>query len=212
MQKLRREWSRSGHIWPLRPYFWVPLFAYKKSATIVCTHCRNAVEEKYLGKESKDALKLYKSAAKQPWYLFSGLILIGLFIGYLIVNDQVETSHRKALIGAPREGDVYLVKNTAEPSKYNHDFLKVRAIVGDSLWISPSSYSYRGIVTKLEPEDGFYSVMYAIHKSYLQELEEAGELKNVFRDYGTEAGFYRELQYNEPDTSAIPMQAEDINF
>ena len=88
--------------------------------------------------------------------------------------------------------------------------MKVRDITSDSLWISYSSYNYNGIISTLDPNDGFYTAMYAIHKNGILDLYNSGELIIVMRDYSPSSGFDREIEYFEPDSLDIDLDSLDI--
>lgn len=82
-----------------------------------------------------------------------------------------------------------------EPTEYNHYLLKVNEIKGDSLWVAFRSFSYNGIVSSMDAQDGFYDVMYSVHKSDLKDLKNTDELKKVFKDYPESSGFNRIIEY-----------------
>jgi hypothetical protein len=73
--------------------------------------------------------------------------------------------------------------------------MKVNAIDQDSLIVSFSSYSYNGVVDKLDPADGFYNVAYSIHKNEISNYDRSGVLKKVIRDYSSSAGFDRVIEF-----------------
>jgi hypothetical protein len=135
-----------------------------------------------------------------PKYLFSGLVLIVAGIGYLVYLGNENATRRTAYIKEPQVGDVYLMKAKEDTSKYNHYLMKVREINGDSLMVSFSSFNYNGKVDKLDPNDGFFNVMYSIHKHSIDEYHEAGELLEVMRDYDATAGFDREIEFPMVDS------------
>lgn len=181
--------------------FWIPVFPYKKSAMVFCTQCKLETHDEnaiLFGTES--TLKKLKSTVPLPPYLFSGLALILVAIGYFTYAGARDEQLEQNYLNDPRMGDVYLLKRSDEPSAYNHYLLKVRDVAGDSLWVSASSYMYNGVVNRLDPEDGFYDIMYPVHKQDIQALRQSGELKKVMRDYGASAGFDRDVEYPALDT------------
>ena len=180
--------------------FWIPLFPYKKSAEIQCSNCQYVSTDDGLVGDNKMAVKQLKSAVSIPKYLFSGAILIVLFTTWITYGILKNSWEEQSYIENPLIGDVYLIKDSEELSEYNHYFLKVGNIEEDSLWVSLSSYSYNGIVDALEPEDGFYDVMYAIHKDVIKNYQESGMMKKVIRDYSSRTGFDRVIEYQLPDS------------
>jgi len=132
--------------------------------------------------------------------MFSGLAILLIGISFLTYSGIQDNKLEQSYVEDPHVGDVYLIKSNDEPSEYNHYLLKVREVAGDSLWVSMSSYFYNGIVTELDPKDGFYDVMYSVHKNSIQAFQEAGDLKKVMRDYSPSAGFDREIEYAVSDS------------
>ena len=175
--------------------FWIPVFPFKKSAVIVCNNCKKETEEKAISLGAGVSVAQLKSAVPIPKYLFSGLALLLVGISLLVYQGMEEDKQEQAYLAAPEVGDVYLVKSTEETSEYNHLLFKIREVHGDSLYISYSSFGYTGIISHLDPKDGFYDIMYAVHKDYLKKFDETGELKKVFRGYTESTGFNREVKF-----------------
>jgi hypothetical protein len=180
--------------------FWIPVFPYKKTAIIVCTHCKHETEEKAITLGTKDAIQQLKSAVPIPKYLFSGLALITLAIAYFTYKGIKDNEKEQAYLSNPQAGDIYLMKSEEEKGPYKYFLTKVRKVEGDSLWVSYSSFGYNGMVTKLDPKDGFYNVMYSMHKDGIKDFSKSGELKKVMRDYSASDGFDREVEFQEPDS------------
>lgn len=175
--------------------FWIPLFPFKKSAIIVCTTCKKEIEDKSIDLGSGITVGQLKSKVPMPIYLFTGLAFILVAIGFFTYTINTESKQKDNFIASPRIGDVYLIKSEQDTSKYNHFLIKVREIHGDSLWISQNSYRYNGYITKLDPNDGFFNMMYSVHKSIVKELDKKGELQKIFRDYTESTGFNREIDF-----------------
>ena len=182
--------------------FWIPLFPYKKSASIVCSHCQLATEEKTMSSEMKGTISQLKSTVSTPKSLFSGLLLLAVAVVFFSFrsyqNEQLEQSY----LENPQIGDVYVLKDLEESSEYKHFLMKINEIESDSLWVSFNSYSYTDIITELDPRDGFYNYEYSIHRSALDEFQQTGELKKIIREYTASAGFERIIEYDQVDTLA----------
>jgi len=185
--------------------FWIPVFPYKKSAVIVCQHCKKETEEKAIALGTGVTIAQLKTSVPIPKYLFSGLALLITAIGYFTYQGIQDDKQEQAYITSPQVGDVFLVKSEEETSQYNHFLFKIREIHGDSLWISYSSFNYNGIITQLDPKDGFLNVVYSIHKDLLKKFDETGELKKVFRGYSATAGFDQEVEF-KPDSLGVDQQ------
>ncbi len=183
--------------------FWIPVFPIMKTAIIVCNQCKHETEEKAITLGTQSTIKQLKSAVPLPKYMFSGLLLILAAIGYFIYDGMQTDKLELTYLDAPQRRDVYLIKNNEEKTEHKHYLLKVREVAGDSVWVSNSSFNYNGIVSELDPKDGFYDVMYGMHKNDLKEIKKTGDLKKVIRDYSSTAGFDREIEFLETDSMGV---------
>ncbi|MEM1407515.1 MAG: hypothetical protein AAGG59_12120 [Bacteroidota bacterium] len=142
-----------------------------------------------------------KKAVKTPFYLFSGLILIALAVGYFTYAGGKSKELERSYLEAPVVGDIYKNINNDEESAYKYYLWKVAIVEGDSIFVSPNSFGYDGLPGALEPEDGFYDVFFGIHKSELLEMYDSGEIRKVVRYYdGESTGFNRVVTYPLMDT------------
>lgn len=186
--------------------FWIPLLVYRKSIHVVCMSCKLYLEEKEFPPEDhefKQKLKTLKKAVRTPIYLYAGLIVLAVGIGHVIFKSLQNNYLQSGYIQNPEIGDVYVLKDPDELSRYNHYLLKVEDIVGDSLHVTFNSFSYNSVIEELNASDGFYDVWYSMHINELHELDQSGELKKVIRDYSTYSGFNRVLEYQFPDSSEV---------
>lgn len=177
--------------------FWIPLFPYKKSAQLVCSNCKNALEDGDFpkGSEMRKNLRRLKDAVKSPKYMYVGSVILLLAVSYIAFLIIQSSKLERGYLENPQVGDVYVLKDFKETSPYNHYLLKVHDIVDDSLYMTFSSFSYDRIVSRLDPKDGFYDVWYSMHKDQLRQYDESGELKKIIRDYSAYSGFDRVIEY-----------------
>lgn len=181
--------------------FWIPIFPYRKQAQIVCMNCERVDEDKYLESDMKQKVRQLKGAVRIPWWMFSGLGIVLIFISSIFIRDFFDGQERASMISSPEVGDVYVIHDREETSEYNHYLMKVLTVTEDSLYVTVSSYSYNGIVNQLEREDGFYDISFGIHKDEIARQDESGELKRVYRNYTSIAGFDRVVEYVFPDST-----------
>ena len=194
--------TKNSHIAIFSNYahlFWIPLFPYKKSAQIFCTHCQLVQKDKELPGEMKEQVRTLKSSVKSPVYLFAGLIIIVLFAAFIFYSSLQNSQLQQSFIDDPQIGDVYIIEDPDEPTEYNHYLLKVTDILPDSLVVSINTFGYNGVVSSLDAEDGFYDFGYLIHKNRIQGYDDAGELKKVIREYSSFSGFDRIVEYQIPE-------------
>lgn len=183
--------------------FWIPVFPYKKTAVIACKNCKYLEEEHIITAGTNISIKQLKATVPVPKYLFAGLALIVVAVGYLIYLGNEKAERRSAYVSDPKVGDVYLMKTKEDTAQYNHYLMKVRDISDDSLYVSFSSYNYNGRVDKLDPNDGFYNVMYSIHKNSIEDYRNTSELLEVMRDYDSTAGFDRGIEFPMADNVTV---------
>lgn len=184
-------YSKYAHI------FWVPLFPFKKIALMHCGHCQKATEEKELTLEKKTAIANLKASINTPVYMFSGLALIVIFIGFLAYQSNARKNEINSLLTDPAIGDVYTLKDHEEVSEFKYYLWKVVDVVEDSVYISTNSFSYNMKPKKLEPEDGFYDVYYSLHRAELMEMKVNKEIVEVTRVYIASSGFDRMITYSD---------------
>ena len=188
--------------------FWIPLFPFKKSARIVCNHCQLNTEEKTMPEEMRGTIDKLKSTVGIPKSLFSGLLILIVAIGFFSLGSAKKRKLEQSYIENPQIGDVYVLQDPNETSEYNHYLMKINEIEEDSFLVSFSAYSYNGVVSKLDPADGFYNIEYAMHKNNLNQIQESGEVKKVIRDYSSAAGFDRVIEYQEFDSEFDTLNVE----
>ena len=186
--------------------FWIPFFPYKKEAQISCAQCQKIFDEKSMPADQKEKIKALKRSVPTPKYMYSGLFLLALAIGYFSYAGSQNKKKELTYLQEPQQGDVYKNYDETETTEFKYYLWKVTDVVGDSVYVSPSSYSYDGLPTKLEPEDGFYDAYFSVHKSLLKEMYDKGEIKTVLREYDPETGFDRLIAYPLLDSASTSQQ------
>lgn len=181
--------------------FWIPLFPYKKRAQIICMNCDRAEEDKYMESDMKQKVRQLKKSVKTPWWMFSGVGIVLILFTFSFVSAFLDGQEQTSLASSPEVGDVYVIHDREETSEYNHYLMKVLSVAEDSLFVTVTSYSYNGVVDQLDPKDGFYDISFGIHKNEIIRQDETGELKRIYRDYSSIAGFDREVAYVIPEST-----------
>ena len=169
------------HIWfiPIAP-------AGVKTSRIYCHSCSQFMRSDSLTRE-------YEAKTRTPFYLYAGLILIGLvgvgFAGALLWGTFLRSNY----ISHPQPGDVYLIK-TDKPFDSYH-FSRVMRVSGDSVIVWDNNVNYLSIggsPSKLDPTDYFSAdreLMYT--RSGVKEMYDKDSIVNVFRGEGDGTGFNR---------------------
>jgi hypothetical protein len=165
--------------------FFIPFVpAGVKSSVISCNSCGCLIRFDSLSKE-------YESKTKIPFYLYSGVLLVALFVLSMFGVSVWGQHERSTYISNPKVGDVYLIKNdSAIMNGYN--FVKVKGIAGDSVIAYPNHLLYLTETSAFSSEDYFdadQEVGYT--KAQLKQLFDSSKIENVFRDYENATGFNR---------------------
>ena len=181
--------------------FWIPLFPYRKQAQVICMNCERAEKDKHLEDDMKQKVKQLKGAVKTPWWMFSGLGIILLLVTFSFISEFFDGQERTSMVSSPEVGDVYVIHDPTETSEYDHYLMKVLTVADDSLFVTVTSYSYNGVVDQLDSKDGFYDISFGIHRDEIAGYDASGELKKIYRDYTSIAGFDRVIEYEIPDAS-----------
>lgn len=181
--------------------FGIPFFPYQKSLKVVCSNCEFVSEGQQIHGELRNRSKELKSAVPWPRYMFfgsiAGSIVFLMIVVFGIYTIQQSNIEQKSYLDSPRPGDIYVLKDLEAEDEYKYYLWKVRFIDKDNLYVSSNAYAYNIIVSKLDPEDGFYQYTYLFHKDYPKKLESRSELVKVIRDYSSLSGFNRDLALEE---------------
>lgn len=169
--------------------FWIPLFPFKKSGQFECGQCKNIIADSKLN----ETMALLKKSVRIPYYMFSGAAIIAAFVAYMFINSSVEEQKEIAYLSIPEVGDIYHLKDNEELSEYKYYLWKAEEVFDDSLYITQNAYSYNMIPEELKEGDGFVETYYVIHRNFLKELYDSGDLVKIQRGYGEFSGFGRAL-------------------
>ena len=158
--------------------FWIPLFPYGKTGISVCRNCGFKIEGKK--QMAEDVLREYselKSDARPAVWQFSGLIIIALLIGGILVAKELDGQDLEAAIASPIAEDVF-VYNTEDG---NYSLFKVIETSEDSLWVLYNNWvsDQRGSVTELNVDSSFSDIYDQISMEELKEMYKAGKIYSV---------------------------------
>ncbi len=172
----------------------------EKSIDLVCTSCKQAVKAREVSEEVSEMSKALKKSVRIPFYLYSGLIVFLIGIAAIIYTGNAAQDRYKEYIENPQANDIYTLHNKDEPTEYKYYLWKVTEVAGDSVYVSPNSFQYNYIPSKLEEEDGFFDVQFIMNKSDVRDLFEENVIKQVDRGFKAGSGFERQLEYTGEDS------------
>ncbi len=126
--------SKYAHI------FWIPIFPYSKKYFSVCKNCEQVLEKKEMPQQLKDKLEIEKHHFKTPFYLFSGLIIIALLIGYGVYASNQHDKEMAEHVTHIEADDIMVFRNGSK----EYSFAKVIEVRNDTIFIKQGQYSYEG--------------------------------------------------------------------
>jgi hypothetical protein len=166
--------------------FFIPLFPTNKKYSSICGNCDQVLTKKQMPQQMKDKLALEKHHFKSPLYLYAGLGIIALLIGFLyysMIQDKKELLQNTQNL---QEKEVVLFQ-VRESDEYT--FSKIIKHSNDTIYIRHSNYSYAGDKPNqseyeevLKKEDEFYSeAIYYFTQKEIDSLHVKGEILAIFK-------------------------------
>ena len=164
--------------------FFIPFAAFGvKSTKIYCASCGQPVR---IGSVSQE----YEKRTKTPFYLYSGTILVGLFVVAGFALSAFSAYQRHQYIDHPQVGDVYIVKREL-PASTTWYFLRIAKIHGDTAATYHSNLEYNDFVSDFNGDDYFVSGEESDYPTaLLKTMYQKGIIVTIFRDY-EDTGFGR---------------------
>jgi len=161
--------------------FWIPLFPIGKKGVAHCQHCKRTYERKEMPEELKQTVKRTRSEVRFPIWYFSGLVLIGIFIGFMAYADGRDDKLEAQYLNNPQGGDVYNYK--IENERFSS--MKVLAVSGDSLVLCQNQYEVdrrTGLYKIDKPENYVDSMQFVVAKENVMNLYAEGDIFDINRD------------------------------
>lgn len=112
----------------------IPLFPVGKSVNIHCNQCDNYFDYEDLSEDSQEQLRNEK--LQSSIWMFSGSIVITIFLLYSFSNYFIEKDETSVLINTPLVGDVYNLKF----SNGYYSTMKIDKITNDSIFTTHNDY------------------------------------------------------------------------
>lgn len=145
--------------------FWIPIFPYSKKLFTVCGNCQQVLEKKQMPAQMKDKLEMEKHHFKTPFYLFSGLIIIALLIGFGVYSSNKHDADIAENVKHLATDNVIVFK---EKSK-EYSFAKVFEVRNDTIIVNYGQYVYEGGYSA-PSESEFNSKKATVTKFYAEDL------------------------------------------
>ncbi|WPV69025.1 zinc-ribbon domain-containing protein [Chitinophaga sp. LS1] len=106
--------------------FWIPFFPVgSKDAEIKCAKCNSPKWNDFI-------MKKYEASTRTPFYLYTWMLLIPLFIGLIAYICEQNAQHTREYFAKPQVGDLYEMKNPGN-GRIVYFNMKITAIKNDSI-------------------------------------------------------------------------------
>jgi hypothetical protein len=160
--------------------FWIPFIPTGKTPETVCTHCKQVLSKKQFTLAIAEYYETLKTTSKTPVWTFSGLFLLAVFIGFIVVEGKQSKVENATYIAAPQKGDIYEVKSDGHYTLY-----KVDQIVKDSVFVLVNQYETDKITgltaLKKKGDEAYNTDALMILKADLKTMLDTGEIIDIDR-------------------------------
>lgn len=159
-------------------WFWIPFLPAGKTGISECETCKKVLSEKEMPENLLAVYYRLKYNARIPIWMFSGVFLFVLILGYWQLKDRDQKNMSAKMIEAPAIGDVLEVKNKEQ----QYTLTKIIDIKKDSVFLVSSNYQSTEQSALASLKDSSYSneISY-ISKSDLKSLFNKGDILQVNR-------------------------------
>ena len=158
--------------------FWVPFFPMKKLCYSHCEKCGETIVFNEMVSPLKESAEEVKKMTKAPVWMFSGLVLMLVFIIYGVIIEHRKEVKNKQLVIQPQKGDLYEIKEHV--SQYT--IYKVDQVEADSVFFNICNFEtdrisgLKNLKTKAFSED-----VLGISKADLSTMLKKGEIIDIER-------------------------------
>jgi hypothetical protein len=164
--------------------FFIPLFPANKKYSSICGNCDQVLTKKEMPQQMKDKLALEKHHFKSPIYLYAGVVIIALLIGFLyfsMIKDKEEFNNNVK----------NLQPNSIVVFKIDYDqysFAKVLTHNSDTIYVQHSNYVIDQNPSQSQYEreskkkiDFFEEETFYFLQKQIDSLHEKGEISKIFK-------------------------------
>lgn len=162
--------------------YWIPFFPYTRLTFMECNHCKMTFEERSFTDEMKTKLGREKEKSGKiffPFWMFSGVILVGALTLYGFYKSGEDEDNLKEYLKNPKKGDVYHIKLKNE----HFSSIRVDSVSKDSLDVTFNDYEtdlYSGI-DDIDVDKNYTSDSYRVPKTLIIELKKKDSIYDITR-------------------------------
>lgn len=155
-----------------------------KTAMIYCNQCGE-------GLRTETIRRHYEKITRTPFWLYSGLILVGLLIVSIVFANLFEQKQKAAYVAHPKVGDVYEIRQEKN-SLTTYYFLRITGVNSDSVFFIRNNLEYLFYPSKFDDTDFFNEDDQAGYaRKDLKLMLDNGSINTVKRGYDSDDGFHR---------------------
>jgi hypothetical protein len=159
-------------------WFWIPFLPAGKTGISECDVCKKVLNEKEMSPNMLSVYQRLKANARIPLWMYSGVLLFILILGFWQIKDREQKKNSADLISTPAIGDVLEVKNKEQ----QFTLTKIIDIKQDSIFLVSSNYQSTEQSGLVSLKDSSYSDEISfISKADLKALFTKGEILQVNR-------------------------------
>ncbi|MBC3846825.1 zinc-ribbon domain-containing protein [Winogradskyella echinorum] len=157
---------------------YIPIFPYRIKNIFTCKSCNNVFELKDLKPEHKSYYKNFVSKKWIPIWLFSGLIVILLGIGFFVYNNIKNKEERlnKLTDGNQKQ----IIEFKTDNGQYTT--LRTVKITSDSIWLNYNNYEIEtyDLIYRISGSGNYASDTLKVNINDIKELFEQGNVKSIY--------------------------------
>ncbi|GEM_PF-959953 len=165
--------------------FFIPIFPLKKSAIIGCKSCKHINAPNEVDQSVKDFMKSAKQSVKQPWYAYSGSMLLFLIVLGITISSKIIAHNKTEKIMSPEVGDVHLLWSNSF-GFWEYSYQKVIGVNQDSIWVVRNQIMYEFRPYRMATSDSFDTLQYGTKRS---SFANENKILRVYRDYKDDMNF-----------------------
>ncbi|MFK7748936.1 MAG: hypothetical protein AB8B65_11130 [Kordia sp.] len=164
--------------------FWIPMFPYKKKFITICNHCKQVLEKKEMPQQLTDKLALEKHHFKTPFYLFSGSLLLVLFVLWGFYQSGEHNKKLMENVKNLQANDIIAFK----VARKEYSFAEIDERRNDTLFIHYGNYTHNGYRPSeskmadlvVSETDFFDTEIYYFTQKQIDSLHAKGEIAEIY--------------------------------
>ena len=163
--------------------FWIPIFPYRSQLITECEHCRKVNYQREIPPQVLADIRNSGVVPKTPLGYFTGLILVGLFIGLIMVIGIFSAIKTNGYLENPKVGDVYEIKHR-EHGNSVYTLYRIAEVTADSITFDVNDYEAKGRKQLRQLKKKYandYSEQLVLSRAELTTLKKENHISNIER-------------------------------